>query len=118
MPRSSRSRRWLLGAANIVINDDGGNASGWFDADTAEYIPVAYTQADVEVSAGRAPVITVTDSVVEVDDLLVPFGQVTEGVTSARADGYCHEYRQRRISCSVRGAWPCDPVRSPYAPET
>lgn len=37
------------GAANIVINDDGGNATGWFDADTADYIPNEYTQANVQV---------------------------------------------------------------------
>lgn len=71
------------GAANIVINDDGGNASGWFDAVTADYIPVTYTQANVNVSAAPAPVIVVTDSVVPADDLMVPFGQVMEGVTSA-----------------------------------
>ncbi len=71
-----------LGAANIVINDDGGNTTGWFDADTADYIPVTYTQANVQVSAGPAPVIAVTDSAAPVDDLLVPFGQVTEGTTS------------------------------------
>jgi len=37
------------GAANIVINDDGGNASGWFDADTAEFIPNEYVQGNVQV---------------------------------------------------------------------
>ncbi len=37
------------GAASIVINDDGGIATGWFDADSAEYIPNSYTQADVQV---------------------------------------------------------------------
>jgi hypothetical protein len=37
------------GAANIVINDDGGSATGWFDASTAEYIPNNYVQADVQV---------------------------------------------------------------------
>ncbi len=37
------------GPTGIVINDDGGNVSGWFDADTFEPIPVSYTQADVQV---------------------------------------------------------------------
>ena len=37
------------GAANIVINDDGGNVSGWFDATTADYIPNTYTQANVQI---------------------------------------------------------------------
>jgi hypothetical protein len=37
------------GSAGIVINDDGGGASGWFDADTAEYIPNSYTQGNVQV---------------------------------------------------------------------
>jgi len=70
------------GAANIVIDDDGGNVSGWFDADTADYIPNTYTQANVAISV-NGPVIIVTDSTVPTDDLLVPFGQVTEGTTSA-----------------------------------
>lgn len=43
------------GAANIVINDDGGNATGWFDADTAEYIPNSYTQANVVVQGAAVP---------------------------------------------------------------
>jgi len=70
------------GAANIVINDDGGSCCGWFSNPEAEYIPVDYTQANVMIGTS-GPVITVTDSVVEIDDLLVPFGQVTESVTSA-----------------------------------
>ncbi|MEO8444858.1 MAG: choice-of-anchor D domain-containing protein [Gammaproteobacteria bacterium] len=70
------------GAANIVINDDGGNVSGWFDADTADYIPVTYTQASVTVTS-NGPAIVVTDSVAPMNDLQVPFGQVTEGSTSA-----------------------------------
>jgi|JI102314A1RNA_FD_contig_91_1223967_length_879_multi_2_in_0_out_0_2 hypothetical protein len=37
------------GAANIVINDDGGDNTGWFDATTADYIPNTYTQANVQV---------------------------------------------------------------------
>ena len=36
------------GPTGIVINDDGGNASGWFDT-TPEWIPVNYTQANVQV---------------------------------------------------------------------
>ncbi len=50
------------GAANIVIDDDGGNVTGWFDADTADYIPNTYTQPNVVISA-NGPVITVTDSI-------------------------------------------------------
>ncbi|MBL8202232.1 MAG: PEP-CTERM sorting domain-containing protein [Chromatiales bacterium] len=44
------------GAAGIVLNDDGGNVSGWFD-DTvnADYIPVDYIQANVQVQAVPAP---------------------------------------------------------------
>jgi len=37
------------GSVGIVINDDGGNVSGWFDADTADWIPVTYNQASVQV---------------------------------------------------------------------
>lgn len=37
------------GSANILINDDGGSVSGFFDADTAEYIPVSYVQANVQI---------------------------------------------------------------------
>ena len=43
------------GSAGIVINDDGGNATGWFDADTAEWIPVSYNQATVNVQAAVVP---------------------------------------------------------------
>jgi hypothetical protein len=45
------------GAMNLVVGDDGGTASGWFDNDTAEYIPgTTYTQANVVVqSAVPAP---------------------------------------------------------------
>ncbi len=43
------------GAANIVINDDGGTFTGWFDADTAEYIPNTYTNANIVVQ-NPAPV--------------------------------------------------------------
>jgi hypothetical protein len=43
------------GAANIVIDDDGGFISGWFDADTAEYIPNSYTQANVVVQGAVVP---------------------------------------------------------------
>jgi hypothetical protein len=66
------------GAANILINDDGGNLTGWFDADTADYIPNTYVQASIVI-----PSITVTDSVVPANDLLVPFGPVSVGTTSA-----------------------------------
>ncbi len=71
------------GSANIVLSDDGGVTSGWFDDTNFEYIPVAFIQADVEVTAGPAPMIAVTDSAAPADDLELPFGQVTEGVTSA-----------------------------------
>jgi len=37
------------GSTGIVINDDGGNVTGWFDADTADWIPVSYNQASVQV---------------------------------------------------------------------
>jgi len=69
------------GAAGIVINDDGGFLTGWFDADTAEYIPVTYTQATVGVVA-NGPAISVTDSVFPDNDRELDFGQVTEGTTS------------------------------------
>jgi len=45
------------GAMNLVINDDGGIFTGWFDNDTAEVIPVDYTQANVQI--GPAPVVPV-----------------------------------------------------------
>ena len=32
-----------------MINDDGGGAAGWFDANTADYIPVGYIQANVQI---------------------------------------------------------------------
>ncbi len=70
------------GNPNIVINDDGGNISGWFD-DTVnvDYIPVTYTQANVTIITSE-PNIAITDSVAPADDRLVPFGVVTEGTTS------------------------------------
>lgn len=37
------------GAANIVVNDDGGNCCGWFDNPDANFIPVDYVQANVSV---------------------------------------------------------------------
>lgn len=37
------------GSVGIIIDDDGGNESGFFDATTADYIPVTYTQANVQV---------------------------------------------------------------------
>ncbi len=37
------------GNPNIVINDDGGNVSGWFDATSAEWIPVNYNNASVSI---------------------------------------------------------------------
>ncbi len=43
------------GSAGIVINDDGGILTGWFDADTFDVIPVDYTQANVVVNAIPAP---------------------------------------------------------------
>jgi len=43
------------GSSGIVIDDDGGNATGWFDADTAEYIPNTYTQGIVNVQATVVP---------------------------------------------------------------
>ncbi|MBL8202231.1 MAG: VPLPA-CTERM sorting domain-containing protein [Chromatiales bacterium] len=46
------------GAAGIVLNDDGGNVSGWFDdGPNADYIPVSYTQANVIIQG--APVVPV-----------------------------------------------------------
>ena len=65
------------GAANILINDDGGQATGWFDADTAEYIPNTYTQASIVIAS-----ISVSDSVAPANDLLVPFGLIPVGTTS------------------------------------
>jgi len=43
------------GSAGIVINDDGGNVTGWFDATTAEWIPQTYNQATVNVQAAVVP---------------------------------------------------------------
>jgi hypothetical protein len=43
------------GAVNLVINDDGGNQTGWFDNDTAEPIAVSYTQANITVAPVPAP---------------------------------------------------------------
>lgn len=101
------------GTASILINDDGGNVSGWFDADTADYIPVTYTQADVQVSAGPAPVIAVTDSAAPVDDLLVPFGQVTEGTTSpVKTVTVTNNGNQNLVLGAVAMA---DPLDLPYA---
>ena len=37
------------GAAGIVINDDGGVTSGWFDDTDFEYIPASYNQANVQI---------------------------------------------------------------------
>jgi hypothetical protein len=37
------------GSAGIIINDDGGNATGWFDASTADYIPNQYIQGNVQI---------------------------------------------------------------------
>jgi len=39
------------GAVNLVINDDGGVLTGWFDNDTAEPIAVNYQQANIVVTA-------------------------------------------------------------------
>ncbi len=45
------------GSAGIVINDDGGNTTGFFEANTtANYIPVTYTQANVVVQPAAVPV--------------------------------------------------------------
>lgn len=71
-------RAIAAGASNILINDDGGSASGWFDATTAEYIPNTYIQLSTIV----VPAITVSDSVAPTNDLLLPFGLVTAGATS------------------------------------
>ncbi len=43
------------GLANIVINDDGGNLTGWFDTPDANWIPVNYNQASVTASAIPLP---------------------------------------------------------------
>ena len=45
------------GAMNLLINDDGGISTGWFDNTTAEVIPVDYVQAPVTV-AGSTTVTT------------------------------------------------------------
>jgi hypothetical protein len=37
------------GSMNLVVNDDGGTVSGWFDNDTAEPAVISYTQANIEV---------------------------------------------------------------------
>lgn len=42
-------RALAAGSANIVINDDGGNVSGWFHVQTAEHIPATYQNASVVV---------------------------------------------------------------------
>lgn len=39
----------VAGAANIIINDDGGGCCLWADATTADYIPVTYNQTSVTV---------------------------------------------------------------------
>ncbi|MBL8202372.1 MAG: choice-of-anchor D domain-containing protein [Chromatiales bacterium] len=100
------------GAASIVIDDDGGFVSGWFDADTADYIPVTYTQASVTV-VGVEPNITITDSVAPDDDRLVPFGQVTEGTTSpTRTVTVTNSGNQDLVLGTVALA---NPLADPYA---
>ena len=37
------------GPMNLVVSDDGGFLSGWFDYDTADVIPVQYNNADIIV---------------------------------------------------------------------
>lgn len=46
----------VAGAANIVINDDGGGCCGWFSNPEADFIPVDYNQASVTVTAPVVPV--------------------------------------------------------------
>lgn len=100
------------GAANIVIDDDGGNVSGWFDADTADYITNTYTQANVAISV-NGPVITVTDSTAPTDDLLVPFGHVSEGsMSTARTVTVTNSGTQDLVLGAVGMA---DPLDLPYA---
>lgn len=43
------------GPANIVINDDGGILTGWFDTPDANHIPVDYIQANINVQAIPLP---------------------------------------------------------------
>lgn len=73
------------GDSGILINDDGGNVTGWFDATTADWIPVTYTQATVTITGGGGggtPNVVVTDAVAPTTDLEIPFGDVTETTTS------------------------------------
>ncbi|MEQ1802398.1 MAG: choice-of-anchor D domain-containing protein [Gammaproteobacteria bacterium] len=71
------------GPANIVLIDDGVD-NVWTDANTFEPIPVTYTQASVTVLATTEPNAAVTDSVAPVDDLEVPFGDITQGQTGTQ----------------------------------
>ena len=70
------------GNANIVLVDDQADFS-WTDATTFLAIPVTYTQANVAVGT-FAPNISVTDSVVPLNDLAVAFGNVMVGTTSTQ----------------------------------
>ncbi len=37
------------GAMNLVVNDDGGIFTGWFDNTTADVIPIDYVNADIQI---------------------------------------------------------------------
>jgi len=45
------------GPMNLQLSDDGGFLQGWFDFDTADVIPVQYSNADIQI--GPAPVVPV-----------------------------------------------------------
>jgi hypothetical protein len=44
------------GAMNLVVADDGGIFSGWFDNDTAEPIPTSYQNANINITGAVVPV--------------------------------------------------------------
>ena len=46
----------VSGAMNLIVNDDGGTFTGWFDNDTADVIPVNYAQANINVVGAQVPV--------------------------------------------------------------
>jgi hypothetical protein len=44
------------GAVSLVVNDDGGIATGWFDNDTADNVAVSYVQTNIQVVPAPAAV--------------------------------------------------------------
>jgi hypothetical protein len=44
------------GSMNLIVNDDGGVTTGWFDNDTAELVPTSYVQSNVIVQGAAVPV--------------------------------------------------------------